>query len=115
LFHLGNQRIAYAHTECTWTTILATEEKDPELIEAQFTVATQQEFLEFTDFVAAIAEYGFDPETARRVSENTSDQIEMPNGSYKFVAMTPDLQFQMLSPMNIAAIGAFRFDQKYFR
>lgn len=43
----GTKRIAYAHTECTWTTILATEEKDPEVIEAQFTVSTEQEFLEF--------------------------------------------------------------------
>lgn len=43
----GTKRIAYAHTECTWTTILATEETDPELIEAKFTVATEQEFLEF--------------------------------------------------------------------
>lgn len=43
----GTKRIAYAHTECTWTTILATEEKDPDAIEAIFTVATEQEFLEF--------------------------------------------------------------------
>jgi hypothetical protein len=43
----GTKRIAYAHTECTWTTILATEEKDPEAIEVAFTVATEQEFLEF--------------------------------------------------------------------
>lgn len=43
----GTKRIAYAHTECTWTTILATDEKDPDVIEATFTVATEQEFLEF--------------------------------------------------------------------
>lgn len=43
----GTKRIAFAHTECTWTTILATEEKDPDVIEATFTVATEQEFLEF--------------------------------------------------------------------
>lgn len=45
----GTKRIAYAHTECTWTTILATEETDPEKIEAAFTVATEQEFLEFVE------------------------------------------------------------------
>jgi hypothetical protein len=44
----GTKRIAYAHTECTWTTILATEEKDPEKMEELFTVATEQEFIEFT-------------------------------------------------------------------
>ena len=43
----GTKRIAYAHTECTWTTILATDEKDPDLIEYLFTVETEKEFLEF--------------------------------------------------------------------
>lgn len=43
----GTKRIAYAHTECIWTTILATEEKDPDVIEATFTVATDQEYVEF--------------------------------------------------------------------
>lgn len=43
----GTKRIAFAHTECTWTTILATDEKDPDVIEAKFTVTTEQEFLEF--------------------------------------------------------------------
>lgn len=45
----GTKRIAFAHTECTWTTILATEEKDPDAIEVKFTVATEQEFLEFAN------------------------------------------------------------------
>jgi hypothetical protein len=44
----GTKRIAYAHTECTWTTILATGETDPDKIEATFTVATEQEYLAFT-------------------------------------------------------------------
>jgi len=44
----GTKRIAFAHTECTWTTILATDEKDPDVIESEFTVLTEQEFLEFT-------------------------------------------------------------------
>lgn len=43
----GTKRIAFAHTECTWTTILATDEKDPDVIESKFTVSTEQEFLEF--------------------------------------------------------------------
>lgn len=43
----GTKRIAFAHTECTWTTILHTEEKDPDVIEAEFTVSTEREFLEF--------------------------------------------------------------------
>jgi hypothetical protein len=43
----GTKRIAYAHTECTWTTILHTEETDPDKIEELFTVATDKEYLEF--------------------------------------------------------------------
>ena len=43
----GTKRIAYAHIECTWTTILATDEQDPEVIEDAFTVANEKEFLEF--------------------------------------------------------------------
>ena len=43
----GTKRIAYAHTECTWTTILHTEETDPDKIEELFTVETDQEYLQF--------------------------------------------------------------------
>lgn len=43
----GTKRIAYAHTECVWTTILHTNEIDPDLIEAEFTVSTEREFVEF--------------------------------------------------------------------
>ena len=43
----GTKRIAYAHTECTWTTILHTEETDPDKIEDLFTVETDKEYLQF--------------------------------------------------------------------
>lgn len=36
------------------------------------------------DYLAAIAEYGFDHGTARRISENLDDQIPLPAGTYKF-------------------------------
>src|ERR1700722_11862995 len=45
----GTKRIAYAHTECTWTTILHTDETDPDKIEELFTVATDKEYLEFKE------------------------------------------------------------------
>lgn len=43
----GTKRIAYTLTECVWTTILATNETNVELIKQQFTVATEQEWLEY--------------------------------------------------------------------
>ena len=45
----GTKRVAYAHSDCTWTTILATEETDPEKMEELFTVNTEAEFLEFIE------------------------------------------------------------------
>jgi hypothetical protein len=43
----GTKRIAYAHEDCVWTTIVGTEETDPELIELEFTTRNEAEFLDF--------------------------------------------------------------------
>ena len=43
----GTKRIAYAHEETVWTTILATDETDIEKIEAHFIAETEREYLEF--------------------------------------------------------------------
>lgn len=42
----GTKRVAYAHSECVWTTILATNETDPDRIEAMFTTNSEAEYLE---------------------------------------------------------------------
>jgi len=52
----GTKRIAYAHTECTWTTILHTKERDPDKIEELFTVATDQDYLKFVNDQRLIGE-----------------------------------------------------------
>ena len=52
----GTKRFAYAHTECTWTTILHTKETDPDRIEELFTVATDQEYLKFVNDQKLIGE-----------------------------------------------------------
>lgn len=43
----GTKRIAYAHEETVWTTILATDETDIEKIEAHFIAESEREYLEF--------------------------------------------------------------------
>jgi len=43
----GTKRIAFAHEDCVWTTILGTDQTDPEQIENLFTVNTEQEYLDF--------------------------------------------------------------------
>lgn len=43
----GTKRIARAITDCVWTTILPTNEKNPDVIEDQFTCSTEEEYLKF--------------------------------------------------------------------
>lgn len=45
----GTKRIARAVTKCTWTTILATDETDPDKIEDLFTVETEKDYLAFLE------------------------------------------------------------------
>jgi len=43
----GTKRIAYAHSDCVWTTIHATEETDVDKIERAFTTDSYPEYLSF--------------------------------------------------------------------
>lgn len=43
----GTKRAAHTLTDCVWTTIHGTEEKDIELIKNHFIAASEQEWLEF--------------------------------------------------------------------
>lgn len=43
----GTKRIAYAHTDCIWTTIHGTFEKDLDIIEKYFIAKSEAEYLEY--------------------------------------------------------------------
>jgi hypothetical protein len=43
----GSKRAFFCHTDCVWTTILGTDEKDPDKIEAEMTTNSEAEYLEF--------------------------------------------------------------------
>lgn len=45
----GTKRIAYAHTDCVWTTVHGTELKDVDSIEVEFVASTEQEYLDFCE------------------------------------------------------------------
>lgn len=44
----GTKRIAYAHTDCIWTTIHGTFDKNVDSIKNHFIAANEQEWLEFS-------------------------------------------------------------------
>lgn len=45
----GTKRVAYAHTDCIWTTIHGTDETDVEKIRSEFVVKSHQEYLDFCE------------------------------------------------------------------
>ena len=48
----GTKRVAYAHTDCIWTTVHGTESKDVDAIELEFVVNSEQEYLEHCKILA---------------------------------------------------------------
>jgi hypothetical protein len=94
------RKIGYIVEKMIWQNVYATDETDVEKLEAMFLeksitwqehqqaqklLLTMSHSEDQADFYAAIAEYGFDPETVRKQSENLDDQIKMPYGNYKFM------------------------------
>lgn len=43
----GTKRVAYAHTDCIWTTIHGTDKQDVDQIELEFIAQSDTEYLEF--------------------------------------------------------------------
>lgn len=43
----GTKRVAFAHTDCVWTTILPTDEKNVDRIEDEFIAQNEAEYLAF--------------------------------------------------------------------
>lgn len=48
----GTKRVAYAVTDCVWTTFLPTDETDHDIIEAKFTASSEKEYQEFLEYEA---------------------------------------------------------------
>lgn len=89
------RKVGYVLETCTWLNVYATDERDVDTLEAMFldksaafTAATEAADLadvaarqaDRDDFAELVAQAGFTPETVRAQSENTADQIPMPNG-----------------------------------
>jgi len=98
----AGRKIAIVHETVIWQNVYATDETDVATLEQKLlekSVNWNGHLLEKSkedctedqaDFLLAIAEYGFDAETVRFLSENEIDQIPMPRGSYKIVIADSD-------------------------
>lgn len=51
----GTKRIAEAHTDCVWTTIHGTFERDIEKIERKFIAKSEQAYLEFANHIKCVS------------------------------------------------------------
>jgi len=98
----AGRKIAIIHETVIWQNVYATDETDVATLEQQLlekNVNWTEHLLEKPkedyaedqeDFLSAITEYGFDTEMVRLLSENKTDQIPMPKGSYKIVIAESD-------------------------
>jgi hypothetical protein len=114
------RKIAYAVETVVWQNIYPTTETDVATLEAtyldksyawQVAQRDQQMLLSFghpediADFHLAIAKYGFDADTVRRISEDPADQIPFPLGSYKVMVGPSPIEGQGLFATSPIAEG----------
>lgn len=93
------RKMGYIVEDIVWQNVYATDLRDIDEIEKQFLDKTmaweeadamQARAKHFAnayareDFYAVLEEYGFDQQTVKKQSEDTSDQIQMPMGAWQF-------------------------------
>lgn len=113
------RKIGYVQEEMVWQNIYATTETDIEKLEATYleksdtwmqdqklrtSVSALQHDIDRADYRAMLAEVGIPHEVARAQSENESDQMPMPMGSY--LMMVADSQIEGKGVFATATIAA---------
>lgn len=101
------RKIGYIHEDVVWMNVYSTQETDIEKLESIFLTKSEtfQESIEAknkikmlkseidnSDFKNAIQEFGFSENTVRQQSENESDIIPLPSGSYKIKTAKSDIE-----------------------
>jgi hypothetical protein len=88
------RKVGYVHEDMTWLNVYATDERDVTKLEATYLhksdnwLASQPALLthhgeDEADYFRALADTGFDHETAKAQSEMEADLRPFPNGSFK--------------------------------
>lgn len=113
------RKIGYVHEDMVWQNIYATNETDIEKLEATYleksdawqqdqklrtSVSALQIDVDRADYRAMLEEVGIAHEVARAQSENESDQVPMPMGSYAM--MVADSQIEGKGVFATATIAA---------
>lgn len=87
------RKCGFVHEDTIWLNIYSTDETDIEKLEEMFldkdkspkaTPLIVDKSADIADFKSVLNEVGFAPETVRKQSEDETDQIPLPHGSYKF-------------------------------
>lgn len=82
----GIQKVVYAHTDTTWTTIHPTDETD--LVKLEHELVDPSAFLAKADYQEFLLEEGFTEEFVRGITEIDVDLIDMPEG-YEHLQVMP--------------------------
>ena len=98
------RKIGYIHENVVWLNIYATDETDIETLEATYLdkskvwldhekkVTSIQKLIDVEDYKKILLEHNLTEEQARKETENESDQIQMPHGSYKFLVSKSNIE-----------------------
>jgi quercetin dioxygenase-like cupin family protein len=92
----GTHRVVYVHEEVEFATIHSCTEQDDTKVADVLTFNTMAEYQQY-DYIQAITEGGFSDAEARRLSENLTDQIPMPESE----------KLTYISPSSIEGQGVF--------
>ena len=110
------RKVGYIHEDSVWLNIYATNETDVEKLEEMY-LDKSAAFLEslklltfnrsedVKDFQDALAEVGFHESLVRLQSENTTDQIAFPAGSYKVKVGNSSIEGKGLIAVGPISVG----------
>ena len=115
------RKIGYVHEEMVWQNIYATTETCVEKLEATYLeksnawqqdqrlrveAASHQTYLDRADYAVMLDEVGIPHEVAREQSEDESDQIPMPMGSYSMMVADSRIEGKGVFATSSIAEGA---------
>ena len=112
------KKVGYIHEDCVWLNIYATDERDIGKLEEMLLDKSQawgdsqrllacENYADRADFDALLQDIGFTAELVRKQSEEASDQIPFPPGSYKVKVGPSSIEGSGLIATGSFGVGEF--------